>query len=357
METSKLRVLAVGGDFGPHPRQSGYIEKLFAGIDNRMLITEWINGGNMGRLAFLPLRDYDIIIWFPNIPNHYDKLVHEIKRVNPKALLIISKNLEDRKCSHLDIISRALECKANLLVTFDKLGELVQGTLWDPLGNIFHAVETNPKILGEVIAERALTLSCFTRVGSKSIGPATAVPVATDFFDVAKTHAEKFHDLVHAVNQERFLGNLSFRCGAGFPSFRKGPHIYVSKRNIDKRNINENGFVAILPRLLKKKIAYYGRDKPSVDTPIQRMVYEHCSSINYMLHAHVYVENGEFTRKVIPCGAIEEFDEIKKLVSSKDYSFKINLLGHGCLIGSDSVDFIRLSTFQARPMPELWIYQ
>lgn len=39
--------------------------------------------------------------------------------------------------------------------------------------------------------------------------------------------------------------NVSFRCEKGFPSFRDKNIIYVSKRNMDKRMIGKEGFVAV----------------------------------------------------------------------------------------------------------------
>ena len=44
---------------------------------------------------------------------------------------------------------------------------------------------------------------------------------------------------------KRFLGNASFRCPKGFPSFRDGKYIFVSKRNVNKEFITIDDFVPV----------------------------------------------------------------------------------------------------------------
>jgi len=76
-----------------------------------------------------------------------------------------------------------------------------------------------------------------------------------------------------------------------------------------------------------------------------------------MIHGHVYVKGGIFTDNKIPCGYIEEFEEIKELVSCRETSnFKINLRGHGCLILSDNLSYLeeQINNLYSRPFPEEW---
>lgn len=59
--------------------------------------------------------------------------------------------------------------------------------------------------------------------------------------------------------------------------------------------------------------------------------------INYILHSHCYIKNAPFTTTAIPCGAIEEYDEIMKLLSDSQIDthrnqYIINLIGHGSII-------------------------
>ena len=77
--------------------------------------------------------------------------------------------------------------------------------------------------------------------------------------------------------------------------------------------------------------------------------------MNYIIHGHVYVKNGLFTSKKIPCGFIEEFDEIKSLVPNRDQTnFAINLKGHGCLILANDLSYLesQYDELYGRPFPE-----
>lgn len=83
-----------------------------------------------------------------------------------------------------------------------------------------------------------------------------------------------------------------------------------------------------------------------------------------MLHAHVYIydEKAPFTKQVLPCGALEEVDEIINCVYKNNLQDKnlitINLNGHGCIIMSTDVEGIESvkDKIIARPKPE-WIYK
>ena len=82
------------------------------------------------------------------------------------------------------------------------------------------------------------------------------IPEDTEFFNIVKGYADVFHKLINpAPNVTRFLGNSSFRCQRGFPSFKKDGIVYVSKRNVDKRYIDKSGFVPT--KLFDNKIFYY----------------------------------------------------------------------------------------------------
>lgn len=75
-----------------------------------------------------------------------------------------------------------------------------------------------------------------------------------------------------------------------------------------------------------------------------------------MLHGHVYIDGFPFTNRCIPCGAIEEAHEIKKSLNSPAYSsFGYNLLGHGFIALSDTLERLWSITerLRARPMPEV----
>ena len=126
----------------------------------------------------------------------------------------------------------------------------------------------------------------------------------------------------------------------------------MSRRNIDKRYIAKEGFV---PTTLRDgSIYYWGEHKPSVDTPIQVRLYEALPNINFMLHSHVYLEDAPFTKHAVPCGALEEVEEVLNLITDKNVEyFEINLIGHGCIVFANTVEQIKELKYISRPMPEV----
>jgi hypothetical protein len=171
---------------------------------------------------------------------------------------------------------------------------------------------------------------------------------------------------------------MSFRCQNGFPSFRgENGIIYVSRRNVDKSNINAASFV---PTYLDETetVKYFGDNKPSVDTPVQLRLYKNFPWANYMIHAHCYVDVSKIpealflrTLKPIPCGALEEVSEIieaytfgrfyweSKYNNEPPRLLAINLKGHGCILIAKDIEILKElqkykdSCFVQRPIPEV----
>jgi len=194
------------------------------------------------------------------------------------------------------------------------------------------------------------------RVPSKSISDnVPSIPDDPKFFEYIKNYADRFHELIHAVNQDRLLGNASFRCERGFPSFKSDDLVFVSRRNVDKRYIDRDNFVAVMPMKYGRmdKVEYAGKIKPSVDTPVQLMLYDYYKNVRYMLHAHVYISNAPITRKALPCGAIDEFDHILDIYPDAETSnVAINLKGHGSLIMASDLSIFENIPYVRRPAPE-----
>lgn len=192
------------------------------------------------------------------------------------------------------------------------------------------------------------------------------VPDEQDFVNVVKSYAFEFQKFMPTVNTRRFIGNASLRgktppqvgrCGKGTPSFRGEDNVvFVSKQNVNKQFIELDNFVPVW--FENNKLMYSGNDKPSVDTSVQIRLYDYLSNINYMLHSHCYIKNAPFTNRAIPCGAIEEFDEIIKIINdiNKDY-YAINLIGHGSIIMWNNMKQFHETiepklSYIKRPMPE-----
>jgi hypothetical protein len=346
-----MRSLFVGGKFNDDGgRRSKIAHIVHEGIGKP---DDYQNGGSFQELEQIvdSIDQYGLIYWFADVPNDKPKLVSEIKKKHKACVLVTSKNNLQGKYAFGDLVNRALRTKSNLLVEFSNRGQRFQGRVLDPLGNVFLDHNEDFLLVGKVLGERARELMNYTRMGSRQIGEAKEIPDEKEFFSLIKSYAEKFHELVHGSNPERMMGNASFRCERGFPSFRKEGLIYVSRRNIDKRYIGREGFVAVKGKL---PLQYFGKIKPSVDTPIQVRLYQHFENLRYMLHGHVYVKGARFTDNVVPCGALEEADEVIRVFPDKSaVNLAVNLRGHGSLVLVDDVNRLKDIEYITRKTPEV----
>lgn len=353
-----MKVLFVGGSFDDNGgRLSSVVTKFCNDIKKRKDVTITIfNGGYFTELEDIINKsaEYDAVIWWANVPNDKPK-IRDVKSVNNKVMLVTSKRNDNEKYTFSELINRALGTKSNLCIEFSKHNDRFSMMLFDPLGNCWYKGE-DISICCNVLINRLMFLKDITRQGCIQGKGEIPVPEEAEFFEVIKEYAEVFHTLINpAQNVTRFLGNSSFRCQRGFPSFKKDGIIYVSKRNIDKRYIDKTGFVPT--KFEDGKILYYGENKPSVDTPVQLRLYEQLPNINYMIHSHVYIKNAPVTSNMIPCGGIEEVDEVLKTIKEEFGSFDksfyaLNLVGHGCIVMSSDVEQLKNLEYMARIVPE-----
>lgn len=336
------------------------------------------NGGNYNNLNEIleSCINYDVVIWWVNVPNELPK-IRNVKDINYKTMLVSSKRNVDNKYSFQDLLQRSFALKSNLTIEFSKNNDLYSMKLFDPLGNVWYE-GTNIKECSEELVDRLNFIKSITRESTvsseESIGALAwffnmfkeemyksennpTIPIKKVFLNLVKEYASKFTEATFETKDvKRFLGNASFRCPKGFPSFREGKYIFVSKRNVNKECIGIDEFVPVY--LENGKIYYCGDNKPSVDTPIQVRLYELLPNINYMIHSHCYIEGAPFTRKPLPCGAIEEVEEILKLLEkeydndfNKDF-YLINLIGHGSIMMSKNPEQLINIDVIGRKLPE-----
>lgn len=376
-------VLIVGGTFDNEGgRPSNLINSIYEAVkQNTLFRVTAFNGGLVTSLhnIILPsVVNYGVVLWFANVPNDVDKL-RDVKAINPKTLLITSKRNDDSKYTFAELISRALAIKANLTIEFSKHDDKFNMMLFDPLGNVFYDGLEVSELCKKLLC-RVNELLTFTRVPSiqDTENDIPAVPDETDFFEFAHSCADIFHNLIRpAKGTERFLGNMSFRCQNGFPSFRgEDGIVYVSRRNVDKSDINAASFVPVyLDEDMNTK--YFGEAKPSVDTPVQLRLYKLFPWANYMLHAHCYIDVADMqdtitykTENPVPCGALEEVGEIWGPYIKQGHLWEscvhnniprllaINLRGHGCILIAKDIEILKElqqhkdNCFVQRPMPE-----
>lgn len=352
----KETMLIVGGTFDDNGgKPSSVVNKIMTALLEENFDIKLYNGGSFDQIESIleECKYFDYILWWANVPNDKPKL-RNVKEINPRAMLVTSKRNDDNKYSFAELINRALGAKANLCVQFSKVYDnMFTVMLFDPLGNSWYAGDSVTKLC-HAMAVRLRYLRSITRQGCVHAEGKVEVPDEPEFFDLVRSYADTFHELIKPDSTvTRFLGNSSFRCQRGFPSFRKDDFIYVSRRNVDKRFIDREAFV---PVKLEEDttLYYYGDSKPSVDTPIQARLYQLLPNINYMIHAHVYISGAPFTKSMVPCGGLEEVEEVMNAIGeyTEEDFYAINLIGHGCIVMAKNVEQLKYLPYISRQMPE-----
>ena len=395
-----MNILLVGGTwttepdvYGNYGHTSSLVLSVLSSLKSEHDVTMY-NGGNYNDLhKILKLcPEYDVVFWWPNIPDNTLPKIRDVKEIAPEVMLVTSKRNDGDKYSFMELTQHALARKANLVFEFKKTDvevcpgcskKLFNIRVFDPLGcqwyggtDIIQSINAAMKRMEYLISttrqktirsdiDKSLIFSSYTSDEQK-------------FIEIVRKHAETFYEIFNpGKDVKRFLGNASLRaelnidstrCMRGMPSFKKGNIIFVSQRNIDKQFISLDNFVPCY--MEDGKLFYCGDRKPSVDAPIQLRLYEALPNINYIIHSHCYIEGAPFTSQPIPCGAIEEVDEVLKNIkwvndlwlNARKYGqdgpnlapvvYKLNLKGHGSLLMASDVELMRDVKYIARPLPE-----
>ena len=374
------KILFVGGNWDLNGgRKSKVVDEFAKYLPNATVY----NGGNYNDLNKIleSCVNYDTVIWWANVPNELPK-IRNVKDINYKTMLVSSKRNIDNKYSFQDLLQRSFALKSNLTIEFSKNDNKYNMRLFDPLGNVWYE-GLDIKECSKALLERLAFIKSITRESTisseENIGALAwffnmfkeemyksdnnpEIPEKKEFLNIVRDYAYKFAEATFQTKDvKRFLGNASFRCPKGFPSFRDGKYIFVSKRNVNKEFIGINEFVPVY--IEDGKIYYCGNNKPSVDTPIQAKLYNLLPNINYMIHSHCYIDGAPYTEKSLPCGAVEEVDEIKDLIKEyydNDYNrnfYLINLLGHGSIMMSKNPEQLKNIQMVGRELPENMYYK
>lgn len=366
-----MKILLVGGIFdNADGKQLVLINSIGNSIrtaDDKANVTI-VNGGNKDDLQAIleSAANYNYIFWFTN------HRVDEVKKYAPHCLLVTRTNNDyagdEKSYSFEELLQNALANKANLCFEFTKANKVINTKVFDPLGCIWYeGLEVRVAVRNAI--DRLNYLARLTRKASVRDDNVPAVEFNEKdkkFLEIVKESANTFHELMCLPKDvKRFVGNASLRfkeptrCMSGFPAIRKEDLILISRRNVDKTGISEKDFV--MCHLDKDdNTAYAGEFKPSVDSPVQLRLFKRLKNIDYILHGHCYVKDAAITRIAIPCGAVEEVNEIldciKNNYGSYDANFyAINLKGHGCIImaNENELDKMRNVEFYSRPIPEI----
>lgn len=343
-----MKVLLVTGTFdNSQGRQSKIGNLIYDQFKlNKTFSVTFFNGGKYELLKDMLnyINNYEVIIWMPNIDNKEEKLLHLIKKNNPHCLLISSKRVVEKDYKESDIIGRLLKFKSGLGIMITKKFDKFNFQLLDPLGNEYINT-TDVLYLTNILIERIFEIRSLTRIKSIKIGEERSFSIPIEFLLVVNKFGLKFTEFVNAINPNRFLGNAATRCSYGFPAYRLKQNTYFCP--------SSKKFVEVLND--ETEVKFYGNNKPSVDSPISIRLLNYYKEIKYLIHGHVYIKYAPFTKNKLPCGSIEEFNEIKEIFpNQKLKNFSINLLGHGCLILASEIDYFwdQINKLEERPFPE-----
>ena len=352
-----MKILMLGGTWDNNGgKPSSIINQLYNNFNNKLTETDTItffNGGNYSSLSTIihTVENYDVVFWLANVPNNLPK-IRNIKQINPNVLLIGSKLNTNNKYTFVEILNRTLEQRHNLSILFSKqdTDKKYTFTLFDPLGTEWYE-GTEITELSNNLFNRISFLLTTTRKHTFKIDETVEIENNAKFFEYVRDVAKIFHKTIqHTTGVTRFMGNASFR----------GPNnlIYVSERDVDKSLIDINHFVAAYTDMLTNKTYYYGNKKPSKDTIVQTYLYSMFPNINYIIHSHCYIENGVLTHTPVPCGSLDEINEIKYAMNkgyNNDYSktyYTFNLKGHGMLLMASTIEELRQTKYITRQLPE-----
>ena len=73
--------------------------------------------------------------------------------------------------------------------------------------------------------------------------------------------------------------------------------------------------------------------------------------------SHCYIENAPYTENALPCGAIEEVEEVLNLIKQeyKNYEkdfYLVNLKGHGSIMMANAPKQLQKVKIKGRTLPE-----
>lgn len=326
-----MKTIIIGGDFGSTPKESSIIKKL-----SNILYCDCINGGTIEDIKNIDLSGYKLIIWAANIDNSIEK-IYPKKDVG--SILIVTKVLrEDR--TEVDAITRIFTMHANAVIAIKSNQHPFIFKLMDALGNVW-CDTTDMSILADSITNIYKWTNSSIRKRCVNVGDGDFdFSEYQEFIDINKKVADIFEE-----NKGRYFGNTSTRCMKMFPTNRvDSTHMIVSRRDVSKKRLTTEDLVMTTSGRINSnpyelKIEYYGKNKPSVDTPIQLALYEKFPNINYMIHGHSYIKKALYTDKYYPCGDMREVDSVSKYMI---FTYGVvNLRNHGFLIYADTIDNLK----------------
>ena len=144
---------------------------------------------------------------------------------------------------------------------------------------------------------------------------------------------EPFFNLIRDCSKYSLFSSYGEgRKGAEFGSIamRTNQGVLTTGRGTTKKNTNEDNITLINDINEKTIFLSSNKIKATLNAPTLWYILQERPEINYIVHAHVYLPNGDFVYKESSPGTKNDYDNIESLV--KKGSAVINQFGHGCLI-------------------------
>lgn len=355
-------LLLVGGTFSDEGgKPSGVIGKLGRALTKRGFKVGVVNGGRSQDLPTCPLVErhssldttrYDTIIWMPNVPNEWEKRYPE-KKIG--AILICSKAMREG-VTRYDAVNRIFKMHGNAVLEVSQIGNQFRFSLVDALGNEWVSTTDLEKLCVEM-NQFVLWIETSIRVNSRKVGEELVERSKVGYLSEFLFLVRGLADFAEESVTSRYFGNASTRCMKFFPSSRIDEEhqfsssAWVSARNIDKRRIKPVDMVFVGQGVHSGQVEYFGDRKPSVDTPVQLVLYEMYPQLNFLIHGHLYVSGAYITADYYPCGDMRELTAIHQ--NALEGSGVINLRNHGFLMYAESLrelkDVANYSRFELLP--------
>lgn len=383
-EKEKTNVMVVGGPFAQNidpvlrlvPTGGGFLAASIAdALEKRFENVSRIGNFPAGqpcdfqelmrKMAFL---DTNVLVFLPHLPNilidyssskiridegeegaisysRAPKIVESIKKQHPEVLLVpfkLADKSSDRQEIQINVVRWMLGVHSALAV-YSVLGEKDKYFIIDALAN---ETSVSKAELPEALAATIANFVKAVRRRSERVGETIPeVKYLNELIWFSRKMQPAFETIIGGnVLKERWPGNFSFRCTHGFLSSRIGDGFVVTIRNVAKMGLTEKDFVFVGLELKDDKLQWSGREeaKPSIDSPVHRLIYKKLPWVQSLVHGHLkvsgaYVHHGMLPRW--PCGAENEgMDIIAVAPKTQQKLWVVNVEGHGfcALIGDEN---------------------
>ena len=348
----KIRLLVIAGVFnaeggGPSPFADTFIERSRKHFD-----LQAFNGGDPALLdeAVSLCGSFRAILWLAHVKD--GGYLSRIKEVNKDCLLIQARRNDRKRNSLCEIILDMDKNGTDLCLIIDHDREKYDFKLLDTVANLWYEGPDT----SEVITRLQWYIDHVAELKRIKSAPSDFTPskitIDEDYYQIVRLFGAILKNVYKtAKSSECIMDSGALRSMHGYPSVRTDDAVLVSCRNIDARGITKDDFVPVETRT--DVVSYSGNREPAIDTAVHLQLYKYYQNVKYIIHTHCCVEHAPMTSIYVPCGCIEDVDEINKIYPNRNScDFAINLLGHGCIILAENLGYFTQCRLVAKHFPE-----